>query len=174
MWWETIWKGVTHPLTDRGSSITTLAKAVTGGSSGCSLMLRTKTITHTAVNVYLGWTSQISAQYLQQMQRAHVVNKRSAVNSVVSIVMLDVLKLMENFSWKKNTYIYISSHSMLKSCRFAFTLSEQNIKYIYNPDSLPSFNWITRFYFRTLLSRFTGFPRSHSTWEPFGFTWHLI
>lgn len=32
------------------------------------------------------------------MQRAYVVNERSAVNSAVSIVMFDVLKLMENFS----------------------------------------------------------------------------
>lgn len=26
----------------------------------------------------------------------------------------------------------------------------------------------------TLVSRFTGFPRSHSIWEPFWFAWHLI
>lgn len=29
----------THPLTDRGSNITTLAKAVTGARSDCSLIL---------------------------------------------------------------------------------------------------------------------------------------
>lgn len=34
----------------------------------------------------------------KKMQRAYVVNERSAVNSAVSIVMFDVLKLMENFS----------------------------------------------------------------------------
>lgn len=28
--------------------------------------------------------------------------------------------------------------------------------------------------FVTLVSRLTGFPRSHSTWEPFWFAWHLI
>lgn len=28
--------------------------------------------------------------------------------------------------------------------------------------------------FPTFVSRFTGFPRSHSTWEPFWFAWHLI
>lgn len=40
--------------------------------------------------------------------------------------------------------------------------------FIFNPDSppLPCF--------LTLVSRFTGFPRSHSTWEPFWFAWHLI
>lgn len=34
----------------------------------------------------------------ERILRAYVVNKRSAFSSVVSMVMFDVLKLMENFS----------------------------------------------------------------------------
>lgn len=36
-------EGFTHALTDRGSSITTFARAVTGTRSGCSLILKGKT-----------------------------------------------------------------------------------------------------------------------------------
>lgn len=50
-------------------------------------------------------------------KRAYVVSERSAVSSVVSIVMLDVLKLMENFSWKSNTYMNISDKSVSEKAK---------------------------------------------------------
>ena len=42
-----------------------------------------------------------------RMWRAYVVSRRSAVNSVVSMVMFDVLRLMENFSLETNIHKFM-------------------------------------------------------------------
>lgn len=78
---------------------------------------------------------------------AYVVSKRSAVNSVVSMVMFAVLRLMVNFSYETK-------------CINKKNRKKKNYKQLRFCPKL-------RCCFLTLVFLLTGFPRSHSTWEPF-------
>lgn len=96
---------------------------------------------------------------------AYVVRERSAVSSVVSMVMLAVLKLMVNVNCKGKC------HPKRYIKRVSYQKERENIKgnQYYSVPSVASCGLLL-----TLVSLFIGFPKSHSTWEPLVFAWHLI
>lgn len=92
------------------------------------------------------------------MGGAYVVSERSAVSSVVSMVMLAVLRLMVNVYCKGKCNTRKEVITQMNIRRTLLTSNDE-----------PRVRA-----FLTLVSLFIGFPKSHSTWEPLVFAWHLI